>query len=380
MNFTLTMPRKIWFGRGEFARLPAIAAELGRCALIVCGASQRRRAEELVVTLQAAGVSSVVYGEVVGEPTPDHVQAAAALAREARCDVVIGLGGGSAMDAAKATAAMATNEGSVIEYLENIGTGAKITQAPLPFVAVPTTAGTGAEATKNAVLSDPRRGFKSSFRDDRMLAAVAVVDPVLCAGAPPAVTAASGMDALTQLIEAYLCKKGNPLTDAMALEAIPGVAAALPRVYADAEDLQAREKMSYGSLLSGICLANAGLGAAHGIAAPLGALLGVPHGLACAVLLRPVLSVNLPHVGEKASKLCLALTGVDEQNTDTCARIVDEFIAELMVRLSIPSRLGISGATPELLDALQRGISTSMGGNPMMLSPEQTRALISSVL
>lgn len=380
MNFALVMPRKISFGRSEFARLPAIVAELGGCALIVCGPSQRRRANELSVSLHAAGVSAVVYDAVAGEPSPDHVQAATAMAREARCDVVIGLGGGSAMDAAKATAAMATNEGFVVDYLENVGTGAKITRMPLPFVAVPTTAGTGAEATKNAVLSDPQRGFKSSFRDDRMLAAVAVVDPALCVGAPPAVTAASGMDALTQLIEAYLCKKAHPLTDALALEAIPGVAAALPRVYADGEDLEARERMSYGSLLSGICLANAGLGAAHGIAAPLGALLGVPHGLACAVLLRPVLAINLPHAGEKARKLCLAITGVDEKDAQVCARIVDAFVADLMNKLSIPPRLGISGATPQLLDALQRGISTSMGGNPVTLSPEQTRALIAGVL
>ena len=380
MNFTLAMPRKIVFGQGEFARLPGMVAQLGSSALIVCGASQRRRADELAVALQATGVCTAVYGEVTGEPSPEQVQAAAATARHTRCNVVVGLGGGSAMDAAKAAAAMATNEGSVTDYLENVGIGARLLHMPLPFVAVPTTAGTGAEATKNAVLCDVRKGYKSSLRDDRMMAAVAVVDPELCVGAPPAVTAASGVDALTQLIEAYLCKRAHPLTDALALQAIPGVASSLPKVYADGEDLAAREQMSYGGLLSGICLANAGLGAVHGIAAPLGALLGVPHGLACAVLLRPVLAVNLPQVGQKARVLCRALTGREEQLTHGCVHLIDEWMAELMEKLSIPPRLNHGGVTPELLDALQRGISTSMGGNPVTLTGEQIRTLIAGVL
>ena len=189
MNFSLTMPRKIWFGRGEFARVPSWAAELGSRFLIVTGGSQRERAQQLCDALAAAGLQAWVYDGVTGEPGPQTVHDAAAKAREHRCDVVMGLGGGSAVDAAKAAAAMATNDGSIVDYLEGVGTGAQIVQAPLPFVAIPTTAGTGAEVTKNAVISDAQRGYKSSFRSDRLLAAVAVVDPELCVGTPASVTA-----------------------------------------------------------------------------------------------------------------------------------------------------------------------------------------------
>ncbi len=380
MNFSLTMPRKIWFGRGEFARVPSWAAELGSRFLIVTGGSQREHARKLAEALAAAGLQAWVYDGVAGEPSPQTVHAAAAKAREHRCDAIIALGGGSAIDAAKAAAAMATNEGSVADYLEGVGTGAQIVHAPLPFVAIPTTAGTGAEVTKNAVISDAQRGYKSSFRSDRLLAAVAVVDPVLCLGAPASVTAASGMDALTQLIEAYLTRKAQPVTDALALDAMPAVAAALPRAFADGEDLDARERMSYGSLMSGICLANAGLGAVHGIAAALGAVLGAPHGLACAVLLRPVMAINIPHAGAKAEPLCRALTGAAYADPADCARAVDDFLAQLTQSLGIPRRLNAAQPAPQLLEQLRGAVSSSMGGNPVALAPEQVRELIAQVL
>lgn len=383
MKFALTMPGKIAFGRGELGNVHQYALEYGRRFLVAANPPLVASGivPRLVESLESAGLEAVVYDGVTGEPTPAIVQAAADLAISRGCDGFIGIGGGSAMDAAKAAAGIATNGGPIVEYLEGVGTGRTMTKAPLPFIAIPTTSGTGAEVTKNAVISDAAAGYKASFRSDRLLAKVAVVDPELTITAPQNVTAWSGMDALTQLIEAYLSKKAQPVTDALALSGMKSVAVGLLRAYRDGGDIEAREAMAYGSCLSGICLANAGLGADHGLAAAFGAVEGTPHGLICAVLLPHVMEINMPHAGAKAASLAEALTGRAWAVPEDNAKAVTGFIHELAGQLGIPPRLGLKETGPERLEKLCGAVSrSSMSGNPVELSREDVLSLIRLVI
>jgi len=241
--------------------------------------------------LRDASVESTLFRQR-GEPQVADVEQAVAAAREAGCDVLVALGGGSAIDCGKAVAGVVANGGTPLDYMEVIGQGRPLTRPALPWVAVPTTAGTGAEVTRNAVVGEPSKKFKASLRSELLLPRVALVDPELGVGVPPAVTAASGMDALCQLIESYTSTGAQPMTDALALRGIELAARALPRVYRDGTDLDAREDMALAALLSGVTLTNAGLGAVHGFAAPLGANFPVPHGTICGLLLPNVIRAN----------------------------------------------------------------------------------------
>lgn len=382
MKYSLTMPQKVVFGCGEAANIPKLAAALGTRFLIAAnpplvasGAVQR-----LADGLAAEGLCAEVYGGVTGEPTPQMVEAAAELAVRAGCDALIGIGGGSAMDVAKAAAGIATNGAPVKDYLEGVGTLRRMTKPPLPFIAVPTTSGTGAEATKNAVISDAAAGYKASFRSDSLMARLAVVDPELTVSSPPNVTAWSGMDALTQLMEAYISRKSQPFTDALALSGIEAASGALKRAFEDGGDIGARERMAYGSHLSGICLANAGLGAAHGLAAAFGAVEGTPHGLICAVLLPHVMELNMPHTGGKAKALSRALTGKEWPDAGDNGKAVTGFIRELASSLGIPDRLGLQGMDAAREERLLAAVSrSSMSGNPVELGREDVLALIRQV-
>ena len=380
MGFEFVTSPRIVFGRGAVKKLPGLCAGYGRHFLIVTGGSSLKRSgvlDALLAGMAAQGIACTVYDGAAGEPTPEMVDAAAALGRSAGADAVLGIGGGSAMDTAKAAAGIATNGGPVVEYLEGVGTGRRMDKRPLPFLAIPTTSGTGAEATKNAVISDPAAGYKMSFRSDWLLARAAIVDPELTVGVPANVTAWSGMDALTQLMEAYISRKSQPITDALALSGIGRVAASLIRAYRDGGDIEAREGMAYGSFLSGVCLANAGLGADHGIAAAYGAVLGISHGLACAVLLPHVMELNMPHMGPKAADLAEALTGRRYDALGDNARSVTDFINGLAEQLSIPPRLGIQGMDEALLERVYGAVSrSSMGGNPVELSRDEVMELI----
>lgn len=383
MNFSLTMPGKIIFGCGELRNIHKHAAEYGKCFLVVTNPPlmQNGVVNRLIENMEKAGLKALVYSGVTGEPTPAMVQEAAGMAVAGGCDGLIGIGGGSAMDTAKAAAGIATNGGPVVEYLEGVGTGRQMTKPPLPFIAIPTTSGTGAEATKNAVISDVSAGYKASFRSDRLLARVALVDPELTLGLPQNVTAWSGMDALTQLMESYISKKAQPVTDELALSGMKRVAASLPRAYTDGQDVAAREGMAYGSFLSGICLANAGLGADHGVAAALGAVEGISHGLACAVLLPHVMEINMPHVGVKAASLCDALTGRAWPAPGDNVKAVTGFVAGLAQQLGIPARLGLEGIDETRLMRILGAVSgSSMGGNPVELSREDTIQLIRKIV
>lgn len=383
MNFSLSMPGRIVFGRGEASNLPRYVSAFARSFLIVTAPPlvAGGAVPALLESFAEAGLCSEVYAGVTGEPTPATVQEAAEVAVERGCGALIGMGGGSAMDTAKAAAGVAANGGPVLDYLEGVGAGRRMLNAPLPFIAAPTTSGTGAEATKNAVLSDAAAGYKASFRDERLLARLAVIDPELTLGVPPDVTARSGMDALTQLIESYISKKAQPVTDALALSGMRSAAASLERAYRDGSDIEARENMAYASFLSGVCLANSGLGADHGIAAALGAVEGVPHGLACAVLLPGVLRLNIPHVGPKAAPLCEALTGRAYSDAASNAAAVVDFVCGLASRIGIPEKLGLKGMDGRRMKKLLGAVSrSSMSGNPVEVGEAETIGLIRQVL
>lgn len=379
MNFTLTMPGKVLFGCGGIANAGKIAGEYGARFLIVTNPPLATNGvvQRLQEALESQGISSLVYAGVTGEPTPGMVQEAAAMATREGCGGLIGIGGGSAMDTAKAAAGIATNGGPVVEYLESVGTGKQMAIPPLPFIAIPTTSGTGAEATKNAVISDAVAGYKASFRSDWLLAKAVILDPELTVGVPANVTAWSGMDALTQLMESYISRKSQPVTDAMALSGMKKVAACLLRAFSDGHDLEAREGMAYSSFLSGVCLANAGLGADHGIAAAYGAVLGAPHGLACAVLLPHVMEINMPHTGPKAADLSDALTGRRYPDMGDNVKAVTGYINGLAEQLSIPPRLAAPAVDSVLLQRVYRAVSrSSMGGNPVELPADAVMELI----
>lgn len=281
---------KIVFGRGEFRRAGELAAALGRFALVIHNGPDH--VERLCGLLKSAGVTSAVLRQR-GEPVVDDIDAATEQGRRERCDMVIGVGGGSAIDAAKAVAAMLTHGGSTVDYLEVVGKGQKITRPAAPWIAIPTTAGTGAEATRNAVIGVPDKQFKASIRSELLLPRIAIVDPELAVNVPKEVTARSGMDALCQCIESFTSIGANPITDALALEGIVRAGRSLERAYRDGSDMDAREDMAMAALLSGITLTSAGLGAVHGFAAPLGANFPVPHGTVCAALLPHVIRENV---------------------------------------------------------------------------------------
>jgi alcohol dehydrogenase class IV len=285
----LCVPR-IVFGRGKFAQAAELAAPLGRRAMIVYNGAAP--ADRLVEMLSAVGVAAITRRQK-GEPVVQDVDGGVEQARDAGCDLLIGLGGGSAVDTAKAVAGLLANGGSAVDYMEVVGRGRKITRPAVPWIAIPTTAGTGAEATRNAVIGLPEKKFKASLRSEHLLPRVALVDPALGVDVPPEVTARSGMDALCQLIESYTSTGANPMTDALALQGIPLAGRSLERACRDGHDLDAREDMALAALLSGITLTNAGLGAVHGFAAPLGANFPAPHGAICAALLPHVVSANI---------------------------------------------------------------------------------------
>jgi alcohol dehydrogenase class IV len=260
--FEFATATRILFGAGRIKDVPAAVAEMGKRPLLVTGRSPDRVAPLL-------GSLETIPFATSGEPTIDRIRDGAELARDERCDMVIAIGGGSAIDAGKALSAMLTNPGEPLDYLEMVGRGMPLSKPPAPFVAIPTTAGTGSEVTRNAVLAVPEHRVKASMRSPLMLPRLAVIDPELTLGLPPAITASTGLDALTQLIEPYVSVRANPMTDMICLEGMRVAAASLARAYINGSDQEARTGMAWASLLGGMALANAALGAVHGFAAPI---------------------------------------------------------------------------------------------------------------
>ncbi len=370
--FEFAAAGRIVFGAGSVKEVMPAAARLGSRVLLVTGANPGRA--------RSAGLDGEVFA-VDGEPTLDTVRAGVAFASKAGCDVVIGFGGGSAMDAGKAIAAMLVNPGDVLTYLEVIGEG-KAIGGSAPFIAVPTTAGTGAEVTRNAVLGSREHGVKVSLRSAAMLPRVAVVDPELTLGLPASITASTGLDALTQLIEPYVSSRANAMTDPICLEGMRRVARSLVKAVEHGDDLEARSEMSAGSLFGGLALANAGLGAVHGLAAAIGGMFAAPHGAVCAALLPHVMEANVAALearmpGSLSLKRYATLAGIILGVPSASALMGIEWVRAtcLAVGVSGLSAFGITAGDGSAI--VEKGLrASSMKANPVELSAEELGAVV----
>ena len=377
-GFEFATAGRIIVGAGRAGELPGLLAGLGSRVLVCTGSGASRHAG-LLARLE---LPATVF-PVATEPTVELARAALAAARAHDADVVAAVGGGSVIDTGKAVAMLLGNGGDPLDYLEVVGAGQKITRPPVPCVAVPTTAGTGAEVTANAVLGAPAHGVKASLRSPLMLPRVALVDPELTVSCPPRVTAASGLDALTQCLEPFVSVRATPLTDGLARQGLRHAAAGLRAACADGGDLQARTDMALASLLGGISLANAKLGAVHGLAGVIGGTADVPHGLACAALLVPVIEANL-----RAARLSPSGAGVLERYTEASRLLTGQpdasiqdglsWIRETLTLLHVPG-LATFGLRPAQFDdiATQAMTSSSMKGNPVALSHADLTGILS---
>jgi alcohol dehydrogenase class IV len=378
MRLEFATANRIIFGPGTISELPALAATFGNHALVVTGADTSR-AKQNLSALESAGITCR-YLSAPGEPTVDFVREGGHAARHA--NFVIGFGGGSAVDAAKAIAAVAPNSGEPLDYLEVIGRAQPLENAPMPFIAVPTTAGTGAEVTRNAVLSSLEKRVKASIRSPLMLARLAIVDPLLTLGVSPEVTAATGLDTLTQLIEPFVSLRANSFTDMFCLDGLRRVIEALPAAYLNGADSAARAEMSFASLLSGLALANAGLGVIHGLVAPLGGMLNAPHGALCAALLPHGTALNIRALRERApahpalekyARIAFFLT----DDPDAEAEAAVSALANLGSALNVRSLRTHGFTAAEISPIVEKAAAaSSMKTNPLPLTvPELTEIL-----
>ncbi|MBK5297779.1 MAG: iron-containing alcohol dehydrogenase [Vicinamibacteria bacterium] len=384
MPFAFATATEIVFGAGARATVAQRARLAGSRVFVVTGQSSAPSAD-VIAALEGCGLPLQRWS-VDGEPTIASARAAVDAARQHGADVVVACGGGSAIDLGKAVAALLANPGDPLDYVESIGRGQALTERSVPLIAVPTTAGTGAEVTRNAVLRVPEDGLKVSLRSPLMLPALAVIDPELTRALPPALTASTGMDALTQLIEPFVSVKANPLTDAICLEGLPRVARALPRAFRHGDDMDARTDMALGSLFGGLALANAALGAVHGFAAPIGGRFPAPHGAVCAALLPHVMNANVRALQARCGeadrldrfvRVARLLTG------DPHASAGDgvDWVARLRAQLQVPG-LGAYGLTREHVDDLvsAASVASSMRGNPIALDATELRDVLLAAL
>jgi len=397
LPYDLALPPLVRFGVGRAAEVGEVVGLLGRSAWLIGG---RRSLLEsaarpgIEASLEAAGIEHRVVAASEGEPTVEQV--AAALAGLPAGDrggvVIVAVGGGSAIDLAKAVAALATNvdpasathhdlAGFVTDHLEGVGTRS-IARWPLPVVALPTTAGTGAEATRNAVISCPRRRFKKSMRSPMMVPRAVILDPMVGAGCDAATTAAAGLDAITQLIESFICRFARPVPRALVLEALPRAIAALPRLLADPADRAARAAMSHAAFVSGVALTNSGLGMAHGVAAALGIECGTPHGLACALMLPVAMRVNASVAERDLATLERAIDPESAGEDDaTRASAFVRRIERLCREAGVPQRLADVGLARDRLPWLaENSGGASMRGNPVELEPRRLEAILEAIL
>jgi len=374
-GFEFATAGRIVAGPGRAAELPGVLAGLGSRVLICTGANPARHAS----LLAGLGLPAAVF-PVAGEPTAELARAGVAAAREHGADVVAAIGGGSVIDLGKAAAMLLANGGDPLDYLEVVGSGRKITQPSAPCVAVPTTAGTGAEVTANAVLAVPGHRLKASLRSPLMIPRVALVDPQLSVSCPPSVTAASGLDALTQCLEPFVSVRATPLTDGLAREGLRRAATGLRAAYADGADLAARKDMALCALLGGMALANAKLGAVHGLAGVIGGTADVPHGMACAALLAPVIEANVRTLRTAApgssaldryAEAAQLLTGKPGASVEDGLA----WIGETLTLLGVPGLAAFGLGPGQAGDIAAAAMtSSSMQGNPVPLSQGQLEA------
>lgn len=380
MRFEFATATRIIFGEGAIQQVGQLVLEMGSRAFVVTGRTLQR-AEPLCEQLNKHGIDCLTF-QVPGEPTVLIAKNAVKQARQAKCDLVISIGGGSALDTGKVAAAMLTNTGQLEDYLEVVGQGKPLTEKSKPHIAIPTTAGTGAEVTRNAVLGVPEYRVKVSMRSPLMLPLLALVDPCLTYSMPPTVTASTGLDALTQLMEAYVSNKANPMTDCLCREGLKRAACSLRRAYEDGSSQDAREDMALASLFSGLALANAKLGAVHGFAGPLGGMISAPHGVICAGLLPYVMEANVQALQRRAAdspalsryhEIAQLLTGRDT------AQAVDGvvWVQELCRALKVTSldEFGLKVQDfPTVVAKAQK--SSSMKGNPITLADEELTEIL----
>ncbi len=384
MIFEFATAGQILFGAGVMREAGPLAARMGKRPLVVT-TDTPERAAGLFEALQASGLTYDVF-PILEEPTVERIQEGVALARAAACDVVLGIGGGSVLDSGKAIAALVTNPGDPLDYLEVIGAGKTLAAPPLPYIAIPTTAGTGAEVTRNAVLASTEHRVKVSLRSPLMLPRAALVDPELTYSLPPNVTASTGMDALTQCLEPFVSHAASPLTDPLCTDGLKRAARSLRRACENGSDAEARADMSLVSLFGGLALANAKLGAVHGFAGPLGGMFPIPHGVACAALLPHVMAANINALKKRQpdspslrryTEAARLLTG----RADATAEDGAAWARDLGAALAIPplSAFGIRAEHfPEIVDKSAR--ASSMKGNPIPLTPDELAAILDAAL
>ena len=381
MQFEFATAGRVVLGPGRSSELAGLVAELGLRAMICTGSHPDRHAP----LLESLTRPHVVW-TVAGEPTVESARAAVALGREQGVDIVVGLGGGSPLDLGKVVSILLTNGGDPLDYLEIVGRGRPLTRPALPYVAVPTTAGTGSEATANAVLKSAEHGVKASLRSAFMLPRVALVDPLLTVDCPPPVTASAGLDALTQCLEPFVSVRANPLTDGLAGEGLRRCGRALRRAYEDGSDVNARTDMAVCGLLGGMALANAKLGAIHGFASAIGGIAEVPHGLACAALLVPVVETNVRALRSRdpdSPALARYAEAARLLTDDPDASVGDgiEWLRETVIRLRVP-RLAECGLRPADADAVvsRAATASSTQGNPVSLTAEELHAALAKAI
>jgi alcohol dehydrogenase class IV len=384
MGFEFATAARIVFGAGVSGQLGREASGMGRRAFVVTGVVPRH-AQALLRQLENHHVMHRSFS-VSAEPTTDLALEAVARARDAGCDLVIGIGGGSVLDTGKVVAALLTNGGDLTDYLEVVGGGRLLSRPSAPCIAVPTTAGTGAEVTRNAVLESAPHRVKVSMRSPFMLPRLALVDPELTHSLPPALSAATGIDALTQLVEAFVSRDANPLTDGLCREGLRRAGRALPAVVADGGNRGAREDMCVASLFSGLALANSKLGAVHGIAGPFGGMFQAPHGAVCGRLLPHVAAANLAALrqrepGSPAIARCEEAARLLTGAPGATAEEGIAWLAALGAAFAIPtlSAYGYSEAQAGELVALAMK-SSSMRGNPVALTPGELRAILDKAM
>jgi alcohol dehydrogenase class IV len=380
-GFDFATAGRIVAGAGRAAELPGVLAGLGSRVLVCTGANPARHAS----LLAGLGMPAAVFG-VAGEPTAELARAGITAAHEHGADVIAAIGGGSVIDLGKAVAMLLANGGDPLDYIEVVGAGRKITRHAAPCVAVPTTAGTGAEVTANAVLAVPGHHLKASLRSPLMIPRVALIDPELTASCPPPVTAASGLDALTQCLEPFVSVRATPLTDGLAREGLRRAAAGLRAAHADGADLAARTDMAMCALLGGMALANAKLGAVHGLAGVIGGTADVPHGMACAALLAPVIGANVRALRsaapgspalDKYAEAAQLLTGRPGASVEDGLA----WIGETVTLLGVPGLAAFGLGPEQAADVAATAMtSSSMQGNPVPLSQDELTAVVLQAL
>jgi alcohol dehydrogenase class IV len=385
MRFEFYSPQEIIFGSGTLHEVSEIALKLGRRVLVVSGVAA---ADPTLLYKYLAEKGLDYFGfEVSGEPKIQVINEGIQKAIDCKIDLIIGFGGGSSIDTAKAISIMLTNPGNVMDYLDVIGLGKVLSFPPLPMIAIPTTAGTGAEVTRNAVLTSPEHRMKISLRSPLLLARTAIIDPELTVSMPPTVTATTGMDALVQLIEPFISNRSNPLTDAICREGLFRVARSLQKAYLDGKDRAAREDMALASLFGGLALANAGLGAVHGFASPIGGMFPAPHGAICAQLLTPVMVANIRALSDpsrsprisahlilnKYEEISRIITG---KQTATLEDGIN-WLRKLCQLLEIPSLSAYGLTETDITELVEKAsVASSMQSNPIKLDQTELQSIL----